>query len=61
MFNGRLLSELESSEVVSLSDAALGKRVLLEIVPVPPLDGVYKSGDYFGNVNMIFNAVLPGS
>lgn len=61
MFNGTLLNELESSEVVSLSDAALGKRVLLEIVPVPPLDGVYKSGDYFGNVNMIFNAVLPDS
>ncbi len=61
MFNGTLLNELESSEVVSLSDAALGKRVLLEIVPVPPLDGVYKSGDYFGSVNMIFNAVLPES
>lgn len=61
MFNGRLLSELESSEVVSQEDAALGKRVLLEIAPVPPLDGVYKSGDYFGSVNMMFNAVLPGS
>lgn len=59
MFNGKLLSELGSHEVVSLDDAALGKRVLLEIVPVPPLDGVYKPGDYFGNVNMIFNAVVP--
>lgn len=61
LFNGRLLSELEFSEVVSQDDAALGKRVLLEITPVPPADGVYKSGDYFGSVNMIFNAVLPDS
>lgn len=61
MFNGKLLSELESSEVVSLNDAALGKRVLLEIAPVPPVDGVYNPGDYYGSVNMIFNAVLPGA
>ena len=61
MFNGTLLSELESSEVVSLADAALGKRVLLEVVPVPPVDGVYKSGDYYGSVNLIFNAVAPGA
>jgi hypothetical protein len=61
MFNGKLLSELESSEVVSLSDAALGKRVLLEIAPVAPVDGVYNLGDYYGSVNMIFNAVLPGA
>ncbi|MGW8462792.1 CS1 type fimbrial major subunit [Pseudomonas sp. CLCA07] len=61
LFNGTLLSELESSEVVSLADAAPGKRVLLEIVPMPPADGVYKPGNYFGNVNMIFNAVMPGA
>jgi hypothetical protein len=59
MFNGRVLNELEPSEVVSLDDAALGKRVLLEIVPVPPLDGAYKPGNYVGSVNMMFNAVLP--
>lgn len=59
LFNGKVLSELESSEVVSMNDAAPGKRVLLEIVPVPPADGVYKPGNYFGSVNMIFNAVLP--
>jgi hypothetical protein len=58
-FNGRSLSEQESSEVVSLTEAAPGKRVLLEIVPMPPADGVYKPGSYFGSVNMIFNAVLP--
>lgn len=61
LFNGKLLSEQESSEVVSMTDAAPGKRVLLEIVPMPPADGVYKPGSYFGNVNMIFNAVMPGA
>jgi hypothetical protein len=61
MFNGKQLSEVENSEVVSMADAALGKRVLLEIVPMPPADGVYKPGNYFGSVNMIFNAVLPGA
>ncbi|MHC8328671.1 CS1 type fimbrial major subunit [Pseudomonas sp. LB1P83] len=59
LFNGQLLSELDSSEVVSMSDAASGKRVLLEIAPVPPVDGVYKPGNYFGSVNMMFNAVAP--
>jgi hypothetical protein len=59
LFNGTLLSERESSEVVSMSDAAPGKRVLLEIVPVPPANGIYQPGNYFGSVNMMFNAVLP--
>ena len=61
LFNGHVLNELNSSEVVSMSDAAPGKRVLLEIVPMPPDDGVYKPGSYFGSVNLIFNAVLPGA
>jgi hypothetical protein len=61
LFNGKLLSEHENSEVVSLTEAAPGKRVLLEIVPMPPADGVYKPGSYFGSVNMIFNAVMPGA
>jgi ABC-type glycerol-3-phosphate transport system substrate-binding protein len=61
LFNGTVLSELESSEVVSRTDAAPGKRVLLEIVPMPPADGVYKPGNYFGSVNLIFNAVMPGA
>lgn len=60
-FNGQLLNERESTEVVTMADAASGKRVLLEIVPTPPADGVYKPGTYFGSVNMIFNAVLPGA
>lgn len=58
-FNGLLLNERENLEVVSMSEAALGKRVLLEIVPMPPADGVYKPGNYYGSVNMMFNAVLP--
>jgi len=61
LFNGKVLSELESSEVVSMSEAAQGKRVLLEIAPVLPVDGVYKPGSYFGSVNLLFNAVLPGA
>ncbi len=60
LFNGTLLNDAENSEVVSMADAIAGKRVVLEIVPVPPADGVYKPGNYFGNVNMIFNAVMPG-
>jgi hypothetical protein len=59
LFNGKLLSELDSTEVVSMSEAAPGKRVLLEIAPVPPVDRIYKPGSYFGSVNMMFNAVLP--
>jgi hypothetical protein len=61
LFNGKVLSELESSEVVSMTDAAPGKRVLLEIVPVPPAGGVYQPGNYSGSVNMIFNALMPGA
>lgn len=60
-FNGQVLNELENLEVVSLSEAATGQRVLLEIVPMPPADGVYKPGNYFGSVNLIFNAVMPGA
>ncbi|MVV52138.1 fimbrial assembly protein [Pseudomonas sp. PB120] len=59
LFNGKVLSESERSEVVSLSEAAQGKRVLLEVLPVPPADGLYKPGSYFGSINLIFNAVLP--
>lgn len=61
LFNGVLLSELDNREVLPMSEAALGKRLLLEVVPFPPVDGVYKPGNYFGSVNLIFNAVLPGA
>jgi hypothetical protein len=59
LFNSTELSDGTNSEVVSLADAALGKRVLLEIVPSPPADNIYKPGNYFGSVNIIFNAVMP--
>jgi hypothetical protein len=59
LFNGKELRDGISSEVVSLADAALGKRVLLEILPTPPADNIYKPGSYFGNANIIFNAVMP--
>ncbi|PTT26328.1 CS1 type fimbrial major subunit [Pseudomonas sp. HMWF021] len=60
LFNGKELSHLEPAlEVVSAVDAKWGKRVLLEIMPLVPAGGEYKAGNYFGSVNMIFNAVLP--
>ncbi|MGN4048353.1 CS1 type fimbrial major subunit [Pseudomonas sp. SM4] len=61
VFNGRVLKVGEAVEVVSSVDAKQGRRVLLEITPQRPEDGVYKPGSYFGNVNMMFNAVLPGA
>ncbi|WP_166225546.1 CS1 type fimbrial major subunit [Pseudomonas atagonensis] len=60
-FNGKLLSVANAAEVVTANEAKQGQRVLLEIAPQPPGDGVYKPGKYYGNVNMMFNAVLPGS
>ncbi|HEX4551839.1 CS1 type fimbrial major subunit [Pseudomonas sp.] len=60
LFNGKELSHLEPApEVVSAADAKAGKRVLLEIMPLLPAGGEYKAGNYFGNVNLVFNAVLP--
>lgn len=61
VFNGRVLKVGEAVEVVSSVDAKQGRRVLLEITPQVPDDGIYKPGNYFGNVNMMFNAVLPGA
>ncbi len=61
VFNGTELKVGEAVEVVSVADGRQGRRVLLEITPQPPSDGVYKPGKYFGNVNMMFNAVLPGA
>jgi hypothetical protein len=61
VFNGKVLKVGEAVEVVSSVDAKQGRRVLLEITPQVPDDGIYKPGSYFGNVNMMFNAVLPGA
>lgn len=61
LFNGKELKVGQAIEVVSSADGRQGKRVLLEITPQLPSDGVYKPGKYFGNVNMMFNAVLPGA
>lgn len=58
-FNGQQLQhDLLPSQVVSADDARAGARVLLEIQPVLQFDG-YRPGDYYGSVNIMFNAVAP--
>jgi len=59
-FNGVELDAQAYKQVVSAQDAKVGSRVQLEIVPQMTAGG-YKSGSYYGNVNMMFNAVTPGS
>lgn len=60
-FNGVILGpEVPPREVISKEDAAIGKRVLLEIEPVKPAGG-YRPGDYSGNVMLLFNARAPGA
>jgi hypothetical protein len=59
-FNGVVLSpDIRPREVVSAADAAVGTRVLLDIEPQKPAGG-YRSGDYSGNVMLLFNAKAPG-
>ncbi len=59
-FNGvELDSDPLFRQVLSQEEAARGKRVLLEIDPVPPLGG-YRSGDFAGTVMLVFNARAPG-
>lgn len=59
-FNGVLLShDPRPQQVLSQAEAAVGKRVLLEIEPVAPPGG-YRQGDYSGNVLLLFNARVPG-
>lgn len=59
-FNGVELSpEVLPRQVLSQAEAAVGKRVLLDIQPIRPPDG-YKPGDYDGNVLLLFNARAPG-
>jgi hypothetical protein len=59
-FNGVELSpDLAPRQVLSAQDAAVGKRVMLEIEPVKPAGG-YQAGDYSGNVLLLFSARAPG-
>jgi hypothetical protein len=57
-FNNQPLS-LSATEVLSRLDASAGKRVALEIAAIKPADD-YQSGDYFGTVHMVFDALAPG-
>jgi len=58
-FNGQELShDPQSREVVSAAQAMAGGRFPLEIRPKVPAGG-YKPGTYYGNVQLIFNAVAP--
>ncbi len=45
-------------QVLTKDEAAAGKRVPLEIDPIMPAGG-YKSGEYSGNVLLLFNANAP--
>ncbi|MNY63144.1 hypothetical protein D3C86_2000630 [compost metagenome] len=59
-FNGVELShDTSPREVLSVAEAAVGKRVMLEIAPVQP-EGGYRPGDYSGNVLLLFSARAPG-
>jgi len=49
---------LDSNQVVSAIEARPGRQVPLEIAAVKPDDG-YTSGDYYGTVHMVFDAVAP--
>jgi len=54
-----LSSHITPRQVLSQEEAAAGKRVALKISPVEPAGG-YRSGDYSGNVVLLFNARAPG-
>lgn len=58
-FNGvELSADLTPREVLSQEEAAVGKRVMLEIDPIKPFGG-YRTGEYSGNVLLLFNARTP--
>ncbi|WP_322844671.1 CS1 type fimbrial major subunit [Pseudomonas sp. B33.4] len=60
-FNGvELSSHVIPRMVLTQEEAAAGKRVALKIEPIEPLGG-YRSGDYNGNVVLLFNAKTPGA
>lgn len=56
-FNQQVLG-LDAMRVVPEAEARVGKRVLLEIAAQKPEDG-YLPGQYFGNVQIIFDALRP--
>lgn len=59
-FNGVQLShDPRPQQVLSPAEAAVGKRVLLQIDPIVPAGG-YRQGDYSGNVLLLFSARAPG-
>ncbi|GLH40904.1 CS1 type fimbrial major subunit [Pseudomonas moraviensis] len=55
-----LSSHVTPRQVLSEEEAAGGKRVALKIDPIEPVGG-YRSGDYYGNVVLMFNARAPGA
>ena len=58
-FNGVLVgTDMTPREVVSAPEAAVGKRVALQIDAVRPANG-FRGGEYTGNVVLLFNAKVP--
>lgn len=55
-----LSSHVTPRQVLSVEEAARGKRVALKIDPIEP-EGGYRSGDYHGSVVLMFNARAPGA
>ncbi|BBP57566.1 CS1 type fimbrial major subunit [Pseudomonas sp. St316] len=49
---------LDSTQVVSALEARPGRQVPLEIAAIKPGDG-YRTGDYYGTVHMVFDAIAP--
>ncbi|MDF2644022.1 fimbrial assembly protein [Pseudomonas sp. CFBP13508] len=58
--NVELSSHVLPRQVLSREEAAAGKRVALKIEPVEPVGG-YRSGNYYGNVLLMFSASTPGA
>jgi hypothetical protein len=57
MFN-RIKLTVDNAQVITASEANIGKRVELLVAAIKPDDG-YKPGDYFGSVHLIFEALAP--
>ncbi|EJM60270.1 hypothetical protein PMI29_04106 [Pseudomonas sp. GM49] len=58
-FNGQELShDPQPRQVVTAEQARAGGRFALDIQPRVPAGG-YKTGHYYGNVHLVFNAAAP--